>query len=108
MESHIVVEIKKYISDSIDKPLKIDELTKALGYSKSYLSKLFNSQTGDTIYNYSIKEKIKNAKALIREKNLNFTEISDALSFDNPQYFSRVFKRVTSMSPTEFKNTLNI
>ena len=55
-----------------------------------------------------LKEKIKKAKNLIREGNLNFTEISDTLSFDNPQYFSRVFRRVTGMSPTEFKNSLDI
>ena len=55
---------------------------------------------------YFIKKKIEYAKRLIRENKYNFTEISDRLSFDNPQYFSRVFKRVTGITPTAFRNTL--
>lgn len=108
MESHITVSTKKYIENNVDKPFRIADLCASLGYSKSYLSRIFQAQTGDSIYNSMLKEKIKIAKNLIREGNLNFTEISDALSFDNPQYFSRVFRRVTGMSPTEFKNTLDI
>ena len=108
MENHLVVKAKKYILDNILKPFRISDLCKALGYSKSYLSKIFIRETGISIYNFMIDEKIKKAKAFIRDGCFNFSEISDALSFDNPQYFSRVFKRVTSMTPTEFKNTLDI
>ncbi len=108
MENHLIVSIKKYIEISLDKPFKISHLCASLGYSKSYLSKIFQSQTKNSIYNYMLEEKIKKAKALIREGVMNFSQISDLLSFDNPQYFSRVFKRVTGMTPTEFKNTLNV
>ena len=45
--------------------------------------------------------------AVFVEENLTFSQISDALSFENPQYFSRVFKRVTGMTPTEFKVSLH-
>ena len=72
-----------------------------------YLSRIFQEQTGATIANFAIWEKIKKAKRLIRENGMNFAQISDSLSFDNPQYFSRVFKRITGMTPTEFKSSLN-
>ncbi len=108
MESHLIVSIKNYITENIEKPFRISDLCSALGYSKSYLSRIFRLQTGNSIYNFMLEEKINKSKTLIRDGNFNFTEISDKLSFDNPQYFSRVFKRATGMSPTEFKNTLNI
>jgi len=108
MESHLIISIKEYIEKYIDQPFRISDLCNKLGYSKSYLSKIFQNQTGDTIYNYSVTAKIKKAKTLIRDGVLNFSQISDSLSFDNPQYFSRVFKRVTGMTPTEFKNTLQL
>ncbi len=108
MESHLVVKAKKYILESLERPFKVADLCSKLGYSKSYLSKIFIRETGDTIYNFMLGEKIKRSKALIRDANLNFSEISDLLAFDNPQYFSRVFKRITNMTPTEFKNTLKI
>jgi AraC-like DNA-binding protein/quercetin dioxygenase-like cupin family protein len=106
MENHIVTSIKEYIEKNAYIKFNITSICKAIGYSKSYLSKIFNNQTGFTIYNYSIEVKIKKAKQLIREGKYNFAEISDLLSFDNPQYFSRVFKRTTNMTPTEFKQTL--
>ena len=60
------------------------------------------------ICEYANKIKIDTAKTLIRDDNMNFSEISDYLSFDNPQYFSRVFKRITGLTPTEFKLSLQI
>jgi YesN/AraC family two-component response regulator len=107
MENHLIISIKSYIKENICKPFRILDLCKTLRYSKSYLSKIFQSQTGNTIANYATETKVKKAKQMIRDGQYNFSEISDMLSFDNPQYFSRVFKHVTNMTPTEFKLSLN-
>ena len=108
MENNLISSIKEYLEASFERRVQISDVCKKFGYSKSYLSKIFHEQTGDTIANYSNQVKIREAKRLIRENNLNLSEISDRLAFDNPQYFSRVFRRITGMSPTEFKATLNI
>ena len=107
METHLVSSAKQLLAENADKTFRVHDLCSALGYSKSYLSKLFCEQTGETIANYAVKQKIKLAKQMIREGNDTFAEISDKLSFDNPQYFSRVFKRITGMTPSEFKLSLN-
>ena len=108
MENHLAVSIKQYLEQNVENQLKITDVCKKLGYSKSYLSKIFHEQTGYTIANYCNYVKIKQAKKLIRENNLNFAQISDKLSFDNPQYFSRVFKRFEKITPTAFKKTLSL
>ena len=107
METHLVSSAKRLFEEKAEELFRIDDLCATLGYSKSYLSKLFHEQTGTTLAAYAVETKIKRAKQLIREGGLNFAQISDRLSFDNPQYFSRVFKRVTGMTPTEFKLSLN-
>lgn len=107
MENHLVTAIREMIRSHAEEPLRISDVCNSLGYSKSYLSRLFKEQTGETIASYATREKIKRAKLMIRENDWNFTQISDRLAFDNPQYFSRVFKRVTGMTPTEFKQSLN-
>jgi len=107
MENHLVVSVKERIKQSVFAPLSVSDLCTALGYSKSYLSKLFKEQTGTTISAYSTRARIQKAKDLIRENVMNFTQISDKLCFDNPQYFSQVFKRITGMTPTEFKFSLD-
>ena len=107
METHLVSSAKQFILEKMEEPFRVNDLCLALGYSKSYLSKLFREQTGETIADFAMRQKIKRAKRLIREENYNFSQISDLLAFDNPQYFSRVFKRITNMTPTEFKASLN-
>ncbi|MBQ8658807.1 MAG: AraC family transcriptional regulator [Clostridia bacterium] len=107
MESHIVGSVKKFLRENANDVVRVNDVCKKLGYSKSYLSTLFREQSGETLAAYATRVKIDRAKQMIRDGNKNFTEISDALSFDNPQYFSRVFKRVTGMTPTEFKLSLD-
>ena len=108
MEGHIVKEIKKLSENRVFENTQVSDICTHLGYSKSYLSRLFHEQTGDTIAAYLIKCRINKAKELIRAGVLNFSQISDKLSFDNPQYFARVFKRVTGMTPTQFKHSLDL
>jgi len=108
MESHIVVDIKEFITSRLEESVRICDICREFGYSKSYISKIFREQTGETLSSYAIKKRVECARMLIREDDLNFAQISAKLNFDNPQYFSRVFKRVTGMTPSEFKRSLNI
>ena len=107
MENHLVSEMMKWIDSNIYNDISISQICNELNYSRAYLSKIFKQETDYTILEYILQQKIKQAKKLIREKNMNFTQISDKLSFDNPHYFSRVFKRVTNMTPSEYKNSVH-
>ena len=75
-------------------------------YSKAFLSKVFLNEYGQTIHDYITYIIIKEAKTLIREKVYNFTQISDMLCFSNSLYFSRVFKKITGMSPSEYNKSI--
>ena len=107
-ENQLVETVKKYINDNITSKITVNEVCKKIGYGKSVLCSVFQYYTGTGICHYANSRKIEYSKTLIREGNMNFTEISDYLSFDNPQYFSRVFKRITGITPSEFKFTLII
>ena len=107
MENHLVIQIKQYVEERIEDTVRIADICNQFGYGRSYLSKLFHDQCGETLIGYTIRVKIDKAKQLIRDGDLNFTQISARLNFDNPQYFSRVFKRETGMTPSEFKESLN-
>lgn len=107
LEGHLVVSMKKMIEERAADSFRVGELCSALGYSESYLCRLFREQTGETVAAYAVRVRIGRAKEMIRDGRYNFSQISDALGFDNPQYFSRVFKRVTHMTPSEFKSSLH-
>ncbi len=108
METQLVSDIEAYIKGNLHQQLKVGELCKVFGYSKSYLSYLFKAQSSLSLVQFYNKCRIEEAKRLIREQGCSFAEISDRLGFDNPQYFTRTFKRVTGQTPSQFKNSLDI
>lgn len=106
LQNHLAVEIKDYIESHLEGNVRVSEICAHLGYSKTYLSRVFHEMSGETMANYITLRKIDRAKTLVREQKMNFSEIAEVLGFNNPQYFSRVFKRVTGMSPSEFRESL--
>ena len=106
-EDHPLIQsMKQYLQERINDKLSIGEISAHFNYGKTYLSTLFKEKTGMSIMAYVTFCKIEKAKQMIRSGLYNISEISEILSFDNPQYFSQVFKRVTGITPTEFRKTL--
>ena len=105
---YLTEEMKGYIEDHIAEELSVNALCNHFGYSVSHLQNLFTAATGTTIGQYVTERRVALAKQLIREGRLNFAEISSQLAFDTPQDFSRVFKRVTKMTPTQYRNSLQL
>lgn len=104
----LVGSIKEYIDSRCEENIRIDEICSAFGYSRSFLCRFFKTHTGESLASYASKMKMKRAKELLRDNSLNITEISSKLSFENPQYFARVFKRENGMTPTEWRNMAHI
>lgn len=105
-ENRIVPKIIGILEQNIYGEISVAEICGKINYSKTYLSKIFIEATGYSIKQYYTVLKIDEAKRLIREGNYNFTEISNMLNFSEPQYFSKVFKRVTKMSPTKYSESV--
>jgi YesN/AraC family two-component response regulator len=84
-----------------------DVLTKALPYEYNYLSALFSSVEGITIEQYIIHQRIEKAKELIFYDELNLSEIAFRLGYSSVAHLSAQFKKVTGMSPSQLKKTMN-
>lgn len=106
MENHLVSQVIQIIEENTYNKITVDQICNKLNYSRTYLSKIFKTTSGYTILDCIIMNKIREAKKLIREERYNFTQISEILAFDNPHYFSTVFKRISNMSPTDYKNSV--
>lgn len=108
MENHLVSQMIHLIDENLYNKITVKDVCDELNYSRAYLSKIFKAASDYTIMEYILIHKIREAKKLIREGKHNFTEISDMLSFDNPHYFSRVFKKIANMTPSEYKNSVRL
>ena len=107
LENHLANTMKEKLDSTVyTRRISVEELCRELGYSRAYLSRVFRENHGYTMTEYYDFLKITEAKKLIREGSRNFTQIADLLCFSNPLYFSRVFRRVTGMSPSEYKSSI--
>ena len=74
--------------------------------SITQLKRIFKEQTGTTIITYLTNFRIGEAKRMIQEGNLNFTQIAEAVGYDNIYYFSTLFKKNTGMTLTEYSKSV--
>lgn len=100
---NIIINLLK---DNIHESLSLDDICKQTLLSKSSLRKLFKEHMDMSVMEYFKLLKINEAKALIRENNYNFTEISRLLGYNSIHYFSRTFKGVTNMTLSEYASSI--
>lgn len=98
-------EIIKILENNVYSNVALDAISSALHYGKTTICKTFKKKTGKTIIGYYLEIKIEESKKLIRE-NKSFSEISSALGFDSLPHFTKTFKRITTMTPREYKNSI--
>jgi AraC-like DNA-binding protein len=102
-DEYITDQVIQYLVENIHRQVTIEEICRNLNYARSYLFRQFKSVTDQSIMSYFISLKIKEAKRLLRETDLTVTQISASLAFDNPNYFSKTFKRVSGYTPLQYK-----
>jgi len=83
--------------------LTLAEIASAVAISASYLSKLFKEYRNQTVMDFLERIRIEAALKLIKETNLSIKEITFRVGYRDPNYFSKVFKKVTNLSPTEIR-----
>jgi len=94
--------ICRYLEENVENSLNFGDVCLQFSMSESSLKKLFREGIGYGVIDYYNRCKIDRAKQLIREKNINFTEIADCLGYNSVQFFSRRFKQSTGMTPSQY------
>ena len=71
--------------------------------SPVYFSGMFKREVGQNFSEYVTDYRIKKAKDLLKRSNLSILEISDAVGFKDPKYFSKIFKKAAGITPAEYR-----
>lgn len=87
-------------------PMKLEELTRELGYGKTYLSGIFKRVYGVSIMERHAQLRLQEAKYLLREEGMTVAEVADRLGFSTPQYFSRFFSQQEGMPPSKYVQSI--
>ena len=99
--------IVEYLRANLQNPLTLEEIAASSHISVSKLSAIFRQQSGRGTIAYFNDMKIAEAKRLIRETSMNFTQIAESLGFCTVHYFSKLFKRITGITPSEYARSVN-
>ena len=105
-ETALTGSIEDYILNHLYDPASLEPLCQEFSMSRTYLCRVFKEGTGRSPIDFWIELKIKEAKKLIRQDEQNITQISELLGYASIHHFSRMFKRLTGMSPTAYKNSV--
>lgn len=103
-KNHIVINVKKYITEHIGEKLTLNKVAEVFNISPNYLSVLFSKYNDIGFTDYINQRKIGTAKEMMADGDYKIYEISDILGFESAFYFSRVFKKVTGVSPRDYMN----
>lgn len=105
-EKYIYQRVTTYMNEHIRDSLTMEEICKEILISRSKLQNIFHSRHGCGVMHYFSSLKIDLGKQLMREGHMNFTEIADNLGYTSVHYFSRQFKKITNMTPSEYVSSV--
>ncbi|TWO33445.1 AraC family transcriptional regulator [Seonamhaeicola sediminis] len=101
-----VNSIIKYLLNNLDKKFTLDEIASKFNYSKSYLHTKFKAKTGYPLLVFFNLKKVQKACELLNYTDLSIKEISFKVGYEDPLYFSRIFKNFMEKSPRNYRQSL--
>ena len=105
-ENEIIRKAQQYISSHIREKLSVPLVARQVDVSPSYLTALFHKNLQISPGEYIRRIKLQESKQMIRENDLNFTEIAAALQYSTVHHFSRQFKEKFGITPTEYAKSV--
>ena len=109
VSSHLQEEMgiaRRYFQEHYNEEINIEEYALSRNMSVSYFLKKFKEVTTKSPMQYILSIRINNAVSLLESTDYNVTEISTIIGYDNPLYFSRIFKKQKGVSPSDYRKQL--
>ena len=105
-EKAIIRETIDYMKNNLDKTIRIEDFADLNKYSVSHFSKLFRLTTGMSPIEYFIHLKMQKACQLLYTEDSRVKQIAALLGYDDPYYFSRLFKKYMNTSPETYRKSV--
>lgn len=105
--SPIVKSAVDYINLNIGHHLTLNSIADIIHVNPSHLSRKFKSETNMTVIDYINEKRVQEAKLYLERSNIPFTEVALMVGFNDLNYFGRVFKKITSLTPSQYVKNIN-
>lgn len=94
---------QQYIDQHLDELIGVNELAELYGLNPNYFSTLFKKEIGETVIGYFTRMRIKRACQLLKTSEISVSDISKMIGYENVNYFYKLFKRHTGVTPMEYR-----
>ena len=102
--SKLMLEVANFVRHNITETITAENIAKYLYISRPHLSAKFKEDSGMSLTDYVMKVKIDEAKRLLRHSDKTLVAISNYLSFSSQSHFTRAFKKLTNLTPKEYRD----
>ncbi|WP_134684004.1 response regulator [Brevibacillus migulae] len=102
-QTKVIERVLSFIHEHFQEDITMEQAAEHVNLSPFYFSKMFKLHSGETFIDYLTRLRIERAKRLIANLELSLKEICFEVGYKDPNYFSRVFKKVTGLTPTEYR-----
>lgn len=92
-----------FIKNNLKSKLSLKDVSSALHVNACYLSSIFKKETGKSMTIFITELKVEEAKNLLSHTHMTISNICYELGYDNPSYFTEVFKKITGVTPKDYK-----
>ena len=103
--SKIASRVRQLVGAGLDGDLSVKTLADQVYLHPVYLSKIYKAETGEALGDYIIRMRMERAAHLLKNSSKKIYEITGELGYQNPQYFSKMFKKQYGMTPNEFRDS---
>lgn len=103
---YLVKQAIEYINEHYNKRLDLQTVANELYVSTWHLCKVLKKQTGTNFVELLNNARIEGAKKLLLESNMKIYEIAESVGYTDTAYFSKIFKKITQVTPNEFRNKM--
>ncbi|OMF26755.1 hypothetical protein BK133_20160 [Paenibacillus sp. FSL H8-0548] len=100
----VVQTVQRYIEQNIGHDMSRDTIANHVYLNPDYLSRIFKKETGYSISDYVLNERINLAKELLSQTNIPISSIASSVGHTNFSHFARIFKKHAGLGPTEYRN----
>jgi two-component system response regulator YesN len=102
----VIEQAKAYIADHYTNDLTLEIISEQINVSQTHFSRIFKLETGLNFVDYLTKVRLDKAIELLKATDMTIKQICFEVGFNDPNYFSKVFKKVLGVTPGEYKNNI--
>ena len=104
--SKVTEMLKDYICENYMKDLSVQQMAEKTNYSEPHFCRLFKQSFGQKFTSYLTGYRINMAKKMLERPTVNGKDVGKNVGYEDSNYFTKVFRRITGQSPTEYRNTV--